>query len=268
MNQSGATVRGLSLSRWTSSDNKSGIAFLSESEWKALSRCRRLWAAMALDTLLKGQSSSMEISKIYGCEIAELEDLQRGAKTNAGRVQRFCSEVGWAPLERLINDFKINLGSSVQKELQSLMTVPYMTSKIAKVLFDTGKITCSLDLSLASESTVVRWIHLSIGFQKQLLAEIDIDIEIEDDTVQEIEVEILNVKTHEDVTAEEMNVEVTAKCSRAILNIQEPIEQEVKISLARTRDEEILFRLTAYVSCLIRGARLVIYLCSDDCINL
>jgi hypothetical protein len=32
-----------------------------------------------------------------------------------------------------------------------------------------GKITCSLDLSLASESTVVRWIHLSIGFQKQVI---------------------------------------------------------------------------------------------------
>jgi hypothetical protein len=54
VSQSGATVRGLSLSRWTDSNNTNGKAFLSESEWKALSRCRRLWAAMALDTLLKG----------------------------------------------------------------------------------------------------------------------------------------------------------------------------------------------------------------------
>jgi hypothetical protein len=97
---------------------------------------------------------------------------------------------------------------------------------------------------------VVRWIHLSIGFQKQLLAEIDIDIEIENDI---IEVETLNTKT--DLTVEDMNIEITTNIST-----KEPIENEVlgsKTTLTRTRDEEILVRLTAYVSCLIKGARLV-----------
>jgi hypothetical protein len=97
---------------------------------------------------------------------------------------------------------------------------------------------------------VVRWIHLSIGFQKQLLAEIDIDIEIENDI---IEVETLNTKT--DLTVEDMNIEITTNIST-----EEPIENEVlgsKTTLTRTRDEEILVRLTAYVSCLIKGARLV-----------
>ena len=29
------------------------------------------------------------------------------SQLNSGRVQRFCSEVGWVPLERLVNDFKV-----------------------------------------------------------------------------------------------------------------------------------------------------------------
>jgi hypothetical protein len=51
-----------------------------ESEWKALSRCRRVWAAMALGVILKGQSALTEISGTFECEVGELEDLKRSAK--------------------------------------------------------------------------------------------------------------------------------------------------------------------------------------------
>ena len=51
-----------------------------ESEWKALSRCRRVWAAMALAAILKGQTSLTDISSVFECEVGELEDLKRSAK--------------------------------------------------------------------------------------------------------------------------------------------------------------------------------------------
>lgn len=54
-----------------------------ESEWKALSRCRRVWAAMALGAILKGQSALAEISSTFECEVGELEDLKRSTKVSA-----------------------------------------------------------------------------------------------------------------------------------------------------------------------------------------
>jgi hypothetical protein len=141
---------------------------IAESEWKALSRCRRVWAAMALCMVLRGQTPLAEIGVIFDCAVGELEDLQRGAKLNSGRVQRFCSEVGWSPLERLVNDFKSTLDASVPKELQSLVEVPHLTVKIARVLVDSGKILTCSDLARCSLSTLVRLLHLSLGFEKQV----------------------------------------------------------------------------------------------------
>lgn len=67
-----------------------------------------------------------------------------------------------------------------------------------------------------------------------------------------------------------MNVEVTPHPPKATPSTKEkePIEDvriSVKVQDARTRDEEILARLTVYVSSLIRGARLVIHLNLDNC---
>ena len=50
-------------------------------EWKALSRCRRLWAAMALSSILRGQSAG-DVSRLFECDVKELEDLQRSAKVS------------------------------------------------------------------------------------------------------------------------------------------------------------------------------------------
>lgn len=55
------------------------LTFL-ESEWKALSRCRRVWAAIALAAILKGQTPLTDISSVFECEVGELEDLKRSAK--------------------------------------------------------------------------------------------------------------------------------------------------------------------------------------------
>ena len=105
------------------------IYYVVESEWKAIARCRRLWSAMALSCILRGLSFK-ETASAYGCEVAELENLQRSAKLNCGKVQRFCSEVGWTPFERLINDFKSDLDVTVPKELRSLVQVPHLTVKV------------------------------------------------------------------------------------------------------------------------------------------
>ena len=55
-----------------------------ESEWKAVSRCRRVWAAMALSAVLTGHSSLTDIGLSFDCSAGDLEDLRRNAKVRKG----------------------------------------------------------------------------------------------------------------------------------------------------------------------------------------
>ena len=85
-------------------------------------RTRRLWSAMALGAVTRGTDPAAVCAR-FGCSAHELEELRRSAKLGAGRVQRFCAELGWAPLERLICDFKTSTGllldaAAVPLELQ------------------------------------------------------------------------------------------------------------------------------------------------------
>jgi hypothetical protein len=130
-------VRGLSLARWgrahanahtaagggsgggggpTAAATSSGVGggcnpvdLSKEADWKAMLRTRRMWSALALADVIRGTAPAKVCAR-YGCTAHELEELRRSAKLGAGRVQRFCAELGWAPLERLICDFKTGTG--------------------------------------------------------------------------------------------------------------------------------------------------------------
>jgi hypothetical protein len=47
---------------------------------------------MTLDASFRGQPAEA-VCKLFDCEPAELEELQRAIKLSANRVQRFCAEV-------------------------------------------------------------------------------------------------------------------------------------------------------------------------------
>ena len=186
--KSAETVRGFSLNRWglggnntegTTVSNAVGAANIDlakEENWKALLRTRRLWAAMALNQLLLGQPA-IQVSQQYGCTIGELEDLRRSAKLGAGRVQRFCGEVGWAPLERLINNFKNSASfaglsmddlTSAPPALRPLLQVPHMIPKVARALLDDAKITSLAALATCDVRAVAVKLQLSEQFEKQV----------------------------------------------------------------------------------------------------
>ena len=188
--KSAETVRGFSLSRWglganSSSSGNDGtsiqnaaanIDLAKEDNWKALLRTRRLWAAMALNAILLGQPAT-HVSQQYGCTLAELEELRRSAKLGAGRVQRFCAEVGWAPLERLINNFKTSAAftglsmddlASIPSALRPLLQVPHLTPRVARALLDEAKINSLAALATCDVRAVAVRLQLFEQFEKQV----------------------------------------------------------------------------------------------------
>lgn len=71
----------------------SSRSLLNREEWKSLSRCKRLFAAMLLDQLLAGRSVDA-LSKEYSIEPTEIETLRWQARMTAAKVQKICAEIG------------------------------------------------------------------------------------------------------------------------------------------------------------------------------
>jgi hypothetical protein len=71
----------------------SSRSLLNREEWKTLSRCKRLYAAMLLDQLLAGRNIDA-LSKEYTVEPADIETLRWQARMTAAKVQKICAEIG------------------------------------------------------------------------------------------------------------------------------------------------------------------------------
>ena len=141
-----------------------------------------------------------------------------------------------------------------------------MTPQIAKVLISDGKISTLRDLALCSVSGVVRRLHLSLGFEKQLLVDIDIEMgEDRSDGDTEAANEKKGGKDEEDCVDMKEDDDSYGKkeCEEGKRGKIERDEKERKLKEGKgargagggTRDEDILRKLTAFASCLINGAR-------------
>ena len=68
-----------------------------------------LCASVSLVPTLRTSFFSKYLSTLHTSFLSQYEQYAPLSlpQLNSGRVQRFCSEVGWSPLERLVNDFKV-----------------------------------------------------------------------------------------------------------------------------------------------------------------
>lgn len=110
---------------------------LSDVEWKNLARCKRLYAACLLDAVICGQLPNA-ICSSHNIEGKVLDDLFSKTKMLSSKLKRFCGEVGWIPLEKMIADFIPNIDVAVPPELKELMCLPTMNTRAARVLFEAG----------------------------------------------------------------------------------------------------------------------------------
>lgn len=140
---------------------------LSESEWRVLARCKRLWGAGLLEALIGGTPKHVLCAQ---CKIEETElDAVLGrTQMLAGKLVRFCGEIGWISLEKIANNFRKTLDATeVPDDLKQLMLVPGMTSNVARILSTAGwtsiqkfvdaaedDVACQLQLGLAFDSAV------------------------------------------------------------------------------------------------------------------
>eukprot|EP01041_Mallomonas_annulata_P000427 gene427-765_t len=134
----------------TTNSNTTKINGLTEFEWTVLHRCRRLWAASALHALVEGQPPVL-VAKSFGISLGDIQSLHMSSKLTAQRVHRFCGEIGWPPMEKLIEIIKKRLDIDIPEGYKDLLRLPLITPKVAQILFENGietlstLIKCSID---------------------------------------------------------------------------------------------------------------------------
>lgn len=142
---------------------------LSEFECQLICKCKRLWAASALNMLVECQSPA-QVANTYRTEgkqltISDVQSLAHNTSILCFRLIKFCREIGWPDFERLIDHVNTDLFSDcLTKEHQALLAVPGMHPKLAKTLVSSG-VRSVHDLALAQASVIVQKIQLDMRFE-------------------------------------------------------------------------------------------------------
>ena len=163
--------RQFSLRRWNDrtcgKDSTMGslLTRYSEHEWDIICKCKRVWAARVLSALVDGEPM-VAAARRFQADINDLEHLQNQAKMLLTKVLKFCAEIGASALEKLFKHFKSRLDFDSPNEVTSLMVIPGMTRKTAKVLHESKPSISSIsDLLAAPIANIVNILHLSTTFR-------------------------------------------------------------------------------------------------------
>jgi len=139
-----------------------------------MARTKRLWYSLLLSHMIEGYSYE-QICQVYRFDpiafIAELEQLHQTTRMTASKTQRFCQEMGWNILGRLISEMKELLEVKTPKELRGLMQeLPMLSRKKSAHLLVEHEITSrKLFLTQSAESIVqLLQLLLSMGFELQV----------------------------------------------------------------------------------------------------
>lgn len=163
-------LHSLAASTCDSSSSSSTYRHMSREDWQVLCRCKRIWAAMVLQGLVDGRPMTA-LGKEFDVDVASIETLLRDSLMMISKVIRFCAEIGWSSMERIFTDFKPQLlaisADQCSEELQSLMAVPMMSSKMARVLHQASVKDRESFLAASAES-LAQLLQLSIGFELQV----------------------------------------------------------------------------------------------------
>jgi hypothetical protein len=147
----------------SSTSTSSSKSTMSESDCIMLYRCLRLWAASALSMLIETQSFA-KVAATYGVSINDIANLQKSACYLSSRIVRFCQEIGWLSVERLMSYISSSISFEPDKEVRELMKLDGMTTKLARTLCDHGYDTIQR-LASATEEDIVHRLLLSRQFE-------------------------------------------------------------------------------------------------------
>ena len=140
-----------------------------EFECQLICKCKRLWAASALNMLVECQSPA-QVASSYSLDgkqltIADVESLAHSTTILCCRLVKFCREIGWPDFERLIEHVNTDmLSDGLTKEHYALLEIPGMNAKLAKTLVSNG--CCSIhDLVSGQVDVIVQKIQLDLRFE-------------------------------------------------------------------------------------------------------
>lgn len=139
---------------------------ISKYDWKVLSYCKRISAALVLQALMEGRPPAV-LAKELGLQVQDIDALLRNSRIMAGKVVKFCTEMGWGYLSKMIASFQSQIEGEAPKELQQLLTIPMMSRKVASVLVLHNISTVDQFLQCDIPS-LARYLQLSIGFELQV----------------------------------------------------------------------------------------------------
>lgn len=167
-----------------------------------LSRCKRLWAALALQALLDGKQAAI-VAREFDAEASDIASLLHGAQIMCNKATRFCAQIGWTSMERMLTDFQkvkcnvkflilsvifseflsivcqlimflkvLRLDGDDSKELSRLLEIPLMPRRVAQVLAqsNSSQLSSVEGFAAADPFSVVQLLQLSIGFEVQVRA--------------------------------------------------------------------------------------------------
>jgi len=87
----------------------------------------------------------------------------------AQKIQRFSGEIGWPPMEKLMQNFKSKLDIDIPSTLQDLMSIPILSLRVANVLH-ANKVEHVTDLSILQPDRLVHMLSLSLAFRINVMS--------------------------------------------------------------------------------------------------
>lgn len=133
---------------------------------------KRLWIPMILQSLLDGYPVE-QVMKEYMIDqqMQEMvESVSRNSQMIAAKLERFCKEMGWTGLMKVIHHMKEQLQDMVKvpKECKKLLAIPNLHRRVAKVLVENHIDTPEDIVQYSSVEEIAQYLQLSLGFELQV----------------------------------------------------------------------------------------------------
>ncbi len=149
------------------SNNMPNNEIINEEEIALLAKVKRLWTALLLNSIMENDSNNVNLSKQFNISLNELKIIKKASINNASKMQRFCTQLGWTSMEKIVQYVKSQLNIKKTKELKELLKIPGINKKFAKLLIDID-IHSAEELISYSTDKLMEKIHLTFNYDLKL----------------------------------------------------------------------------------------------------
>lgn len=165
-------LRGISSSVGTQLNSTTPTFKGGNKDWNLICSSKRLWIAMILQSLLDGYPVEQVMKEfLIDQQMQEtVETVSRNSQMIAAKLERFCKEMGWTGLMKVIHHMKEQLQDMVKvpKECKKLLAIPNLHRRVAKVLAENHINTPEDIVQYSSVEEIAQYLQLSLGFELQV----------------------------------------------------------------------------------------------------